>query len=268
MMDNLGKVLIIDDEPGLRQTLTRILHQAGCEVISASNGAEALRRLSSDSFDLVYLDLRLPDMNGLTVLKEFRQRDSKGPVILLTAYGSLQTALEALRLGATDYLLKPIDPEILVARTRTVLQEKAVERRRQEIQEQIEALQAELRSLGTIETVAASSSPTTPPPENRFVKRGRLILDMAARRATFGEIVLSLPPTTFDYLAVLAWHAPDVVDYRTLVVEAQGYESSQAEAKELAKYHIHVLRQALETDAQHPHRILNVRGSGYRLLLD
>ena len=116
-------------------------------------GNEALRLVNAgyenaSPYDVVYLDIRLPGMDGLQVLKEIRQRNAHLPVILLTAYGSLTTALEALRLGATDYLIKPLDPEVLVARTRVLLEEQALERRRREVREQIAALQEELRMPG------------------------------------------------------------------------------------------------------------------------
>jgi DNA-binding response OmpR family regulator len=262
----LGRVLLIDDEISLVQTLTRILRQADCEVTGATSGNEALRLLDGCSYDLIYLDIRLPDLDGLQLLQEIRRRDGKLPVILLTAHGSLQSALQALRLGATDYLLKPVDPEVLLARTRVVLKEQAIERRRRDIGEQIAVLQAELKAL------EAEHTPETPPlipnTGDRFLKRGQLILDLHGRRATFGKAVLAIPPTSFDYLATLARHAPEVVDYQMLVTETQGYQVDRREARELAKWHIHVLRQSLEADPKRPTHILNVRSGGYRLLVD
>lgn len=269
-MSSIGSVLVIDDEPILRNTLTRILRQAGCDVTSAGEGAEALRRLTDGVYELVFLDLRLPDFDGLQILKAIRESTPTLPVILLTAHGSLSTALEALRLGASDYLLKPIDPEILVARTRVILQEQAVEKRRREINDQIAALQQELRRLDAGQYTPGSnvSSLLTQSPEDRFLKRNELILDLQAQRATFGNQVITLPPTTFDYLVVLARHSPDVVEYKALVAEAQGYQADHLEAKELSKWHIHVIRQALETGSGKPRFVLNVRGVGYRLLIE
>jgi len=107
-----------------------------------------------------------------------------------------------------------------------------------------------------------------PTPEDRFLQVGPLVLDLHSRKATLGERVLVLPPTPFDYLVVFARHSPDVVDYQTLIIEAQGYEMDRREAQELAKYHIHVLRDTLEPDPKNPRFILNVRGVGYRLLVD
>lgn len=265
----VGRILVIDDEELLRHTLVRVLRRAGYDVVMAGEGHEALRLLAENGFDLVYLDIRLPGMDGLQILKGIRENEGKMPVVLLTAYGSLQTALEALRLGATDYLLKPVDPEVLVARTRTILAELAVERRKRELREQIAALQQELHQLeGPGEGDESLATDVIPAPEERFLKRGALILDLQARRATFKDRVLTMPPAAFDYLLVLARHSPDVISYQALVSEAQGYRADLVEARELAKWHIHALRQALEESTAQPGYLLNVRGAGYRLVLD
>ncbi len=283
----MGNILVIDDEESLRHTLGRVLRQAGYQVTTAGDGREALRLVNAgfenaSPFDVVYLDIRLPGMDGLQILKEIRLRDAQLPVILLTAFGSLKTAVEALRLGATDYLLKPLDPEVLVARTRVLLDEQAVERRRRELREQITALQEELQSLDAVRPttsladgpqtgfspLAGSDSLTGFRPEDRFFKCGSLILDLQARRATFRDTVLTLPPAAFDYLVVLARHAPEIIPYQTLVTEAQGYRADLMEARELSKWHIHAIRQALEADPTQPQYLLNVRGTGYRLVVD
>jgi len=263
-----GKVLIIDDEAILRSTLSRILESAGCETRAAEDGYDAFTLLEEQTFDLVYLDIQLPEMNGLLVLKEIRQRQPKLPVILLTGYGSVQSAIEALRLGASDYLLKPLDPDVLVARTRMILKEQAIDWRKRELQEQIAALQLELQSLERESLPQAKNTTALSEPYDRFLKRGRLVLDLRAQRATFGEAVLDLPPSAFDYLMVLARQSPEVVAYQALVNQAQKYQVDPGEARELAKWHVHVLRQAIENDPQNPQFILNVRGVGYRLLVD
>lgn len=263
-----GNILLIDDEASLRQTLMRILQRSGFEVTTAADGEEALRRLSDNSFDLIFLDIRLPKISGLEVLERIRQLDIKTPVILLTAHGTLQSALDAIRLGATDYLLKPVNPELLLKRTQALVREQVILRRRQELQAQIELLQAELRTLeqGLEEGEAVNAGQL--PGQDRYLTRGRLVLDLQARRATLAERPVELAPSTFDYLVVLARHAPDVVSYQSLVSEAQNYQVNSSEARELAKWHIHGLRQALEADPQQPKQILNVRGIGYRLLVD
>jgi DNA-binding response OmpR family regulator len=265
-MPSSGHILIIDDEASLRQTFTRILRNAGWDVTTAEDGPQALQRLAAGPYDLAYLDIHLPGMDGVQVLKEVHRLYPQLPVILFTGHASLQTAVEAIRLGATDYLTKPIDPDALIARTRTILAEQAGRKRKKEIEAQIAALQSELKSLDDGVPPEAARAGTEA--SDRFLKRGTLILDLHARRATFGERVLALPPAAFDYLVALARHAPDVVEYQTLVGEAQGYESDWRQAQELVKWHIHELRDALEPDPRQPRYVLNVRGTGYRLVVD
>ncbi len=262
-----GHILIVDDEATLRQTLARILQRAGFKVTTTATGTEALALISQHSFDLVYLDIRMPDMSGLEVLKAIHRGLPDLPVILFTAQPDLNSAVEAVRSGAIDYLLKPLKPQTVIDRTKAILTNKQKERRKREIQRQIETLQAE---LSTLEKESASQ-PTMPLPQSlvsddRFVRRGLLTLDMLTRRVTMNGRAINLPPTSFDYLLVLARHTPSVVDYQTLVSEAQGYETDPHEAQELTKWHIHHIRQALEPDAHNPTFVINVRGIGYRLV--
>jgi DNA-binding response OmpR family regulator len=267
-MSTFGNVLIIDDEDGLRHTLTRVLKIAGCQVSGAADAPDALRLTNTIPLDLVYLDIHLPSMNGLEVLQKIRVDHPNLPVILFTAHASLQTAVEAIRLGATDYLVKPIDPEVFVARTRVILNEQSIERRKKELRNQIDSLQDELRALEDQGVPQTPSAITPTEVTNRFLKKGNFVLDLQAQKATLKERVLSLPPTAFIYLTILARHAPEAVDYQTLVTEAQGYAVEQSEASELAKYHIHVLRQGIRANKDEAGTILNVRGVGYRLLTD
>jgi len=267
-MEYSGNVLIIDDELSLRNTLTRILERAGCRTTDAANGQEATLKLTDCSFDLVILDIHLPDKDGIQVLSEIRTNCPRIPVIMLTGHGSLDSAVESMRLGAVDYLQKPIDPEILVARVRMVLDEQRFERRKEEIRTQIIALQSELRDLESASGAGESTARPLPAAVERFIKRGALVLDVQARRATFQDRVLNIPPASFGYLVVLAKYSPEAVEYRKLVTEAQDYQVESLEARELAKWHVHVLRNAIEADPQNPRYLINLRGQGYRLVID
>ena len=262
-----GSILIIDDEDNLRKTLTRILLNAGWKVTGAATGTEALKLAKLNHFDLVYLDLRLPDMHGIDILRELRKFDNQLPVILLTAYGTMNSAVEAMHLGATDYLLKPVEPEALINLTKTILIEQQKEKRKKEIQEKIALLQNELANL------EKELSPTNPPTllnndSSRYINRGPFTIDLQTRKAEIGKIALDLPPATFEYFLVLARHAPEIVKYQILVNEAQGYPAEYSEARELTKWHIHVIRQAIEIDPRKPEYLLNVRGIGYQLNID
>ncbi len=266
-MNSDGHILIVDDESSLRQTLARILQRAGFEVTTTATGNEALMLLSQHSFDLVYLDIRMPDVSGLEVLKTVHTKFPELPVILFTAQPDLNSAVEALRRGAIDYLLKPLKPQTIIDRTKAILANKQKERRKRELQRQIDTLQDELNALER-EDIPQTDRILQQPhaSDDRFLKRGMLILDMHTRRVTMNERVINLPPTSFDYLLVLARHTPNVVDYQTLVSEAQGYETDPHEAQELTKWHVHHIRQAIEPDAHNPAYVINVRGIGYRLI--
>jgi len=263
-----GHILIIDDEASLRQTLARILQRAGFEVTTAANGKDGLALVHEHPFDLLYLDIRMPDVSGLELLKNIHTKFPDLPVILFTAQPDLNSAVEALRRGATDYLLKPLKPQTVIDRTQAILSDRQKERRRRELQRQIDALQAEVMALDNNDPSKAElSSQQTNSSDDRYLKRGMLTLDMHTRRVTMNERVINLPPTSFDYLLVLARHTPNIVDYQTLVSEAQGYEADMREAQELTKWHIHHIRQALEPDKRKPVHVINVRGSGYRLVV-
>ncbi len=109
-----GKVLVIDDELDIREGLELLLTSEGYDVEQAQNGTEGLERLENRAYDLVLLDLMMPDISGMEVLSEVRRRDRETPIFMITAYGSVEAAVEALKLGANDYFSKPWDNEKLI----------------------------------------------------------------------------------------------------------------------------------------------------------
>ena len=264
-MSVTGHILIIDDEATLRQTLARVLQQAGFEVTTAENGDQGISFIQTTNFDLVFMDLRMPGIAGLDALKIIHASYPNLPVILFTAQPDLNSAVEALRNGATDYLLKPLKPQAVIERAQSILENQQKENRKREITSQIEALQAELKSLSTGQTGPLQTASLT---KDRFIKRGALVLDLHKRCLVINEQNITIPPTSFNYLLVLARHSPNVVNYQTLVAEAQGYQADIREAQELTKWHIHQLRQAIEQDVHAPSFLINVRGTGYRLVAD
>lgn len=269
-MSTAAHILVVDDEANLRRTVARVLQRTGFEVTTAASGSEGIALLAAQQFDLVFMDIRMPDMNGLEALKSIHTMYPQLPVILFTGQPDLNSAVSALRHGALDYLQKPLKPELLIERARTALAKLELERRRRELQSQIENLQMELKSLESRDEPQEPAAGTvTAGAEDRYLKRGNLTLDLHTRRVSMGsKQSIFLPPTSFDYMLVLARHAPNVVDYQTLVAEAQGYQASPREAQELVKWHIHHIRQAIEPDISHPTFVINVRGSGYRLVAD
>jgi len=266
-MSSTHTILVIDDEPLLRHTLTLILERAGYQVIQAADGKEAVQCLQAGAYDLAFLDLKLPDTNGLALLPEIRKKYVDMPVLILTAHATLESAMEAVRQGARDYLLKPVDPKHILARVKEVLAEQQQPRRRREIVSQVQELLAELRQVDGTESLISDIVPALPAADPaRFLIRGALTVDLHTRHVLLDSKYIPLPPSTFDYLVVLMRHSPKAVPYEVLVREAQAYTLSRIEAREMARWQIHELRKALEADPRHPHFIITVRDNGYRLV--
>lgn len=113
-MDNKTKILVVDDEEVVRLSHLRLLTGIHCSVEAVWNGFDALREMERDPFDLVLLDVRMPGMDGMSVLRMMKQRWPESEVVVITGYPSIETATEAIRLGAYDYLAKPTDPDLVI----------------------------------------------------------------------------------------------------------------------------------------------------------
>ncbi|MCI0354275.1 MAG: sigma-54 dependent transcriptional regulator, partial [Acidobacteria bacterium] len=145
-----GVVLVMDDESAIRESLETLLDLEGFEVETAENGEQGLTRLGGRPFDLVLLDFALPDRNGIEVLREIRDRDPLIPVIMITAYGTVENAVNAMRAGATNFIQKPWDNEKLLADIRS-----AVARKRD--QEEIVQLKRALKERYNFENIVGKS---------------------------------------------------------------------------------------------------------------
>ncbi len=128
-----GRILVIDDEPDIRESLEMLLSSESYRVDLAANATEGLRRLELSSYDLILLDLMMPDKSGMEVLEEIRQRDQETPVFLITAYGSIEVAVQALKRGANDYLSKPWDNEKLLIEIDRAISQRRLERENTEL---------------------------------------------------------------------------------------------------------------------------------------
>ena len=113
-MNTRPKILIVDDEEVVRRSFTRILGTADCHVKAVGSWIEVAQAMQDDPFDVVLLDLRMPEMDGITVLKALKQRWPESEVIVITGYPTLETAKQAVSLGAYDYLTKPVNPEQVI----------------------------------------------------------------------------------------------------------------------------------------------------------
>ncbi len=118
------RILVIDDEAIVRVSCDRVLGPEGYDVELTSRGDEALRRLDAERFDLVLTDLKMPDMDGLEVLKKIKEKWPHIPVIIITGYGTISTAVQAIKLGAYEYIEKPFNPEDILSAVKRSLEDK------------------------------------------------------------------------------------------------------------------------------------------------
>jgi DNA-binding response OmpR family regulator len=262
-----ARILVVDDEPNIRLTLGALLQRAGHTVANAEDGAAAVALLDEQSFDLLLVDLKMPGMGGMEVVAAARQRQPDIAIIVLTGHGSLDTAIEGLHQGVFDYLLKTTAPAEVIERVHAGLEARAQNMRQRQLIEVVGTAVEELR--GAVPQPAVSEADAQRLQQGaqgaRFINIGDLQLDPWRQEAKLAERRLPLTPTEFRVLLCLAEHAGTALSYTQLVRGAQGYDTTDDEAAELIKPHIHHLRQKLEPDASTPRYILTVRGKGYML---
>jgi DNA-binding response OmpR family regulator len=223
-----SSVLVVDDEPMVREVVARYLTLDGMRVHEAADGPAALSWLAVHRPDLVVLDIMLPGTDGLTILRQLRA-NGEVPVILLTARTDEADRVLGLELGADDYVVKPFSPRELAARVRTVLRRAA----------------------------------TSTAPVAAVLDHGRLRVDPGAREVTVDGASVTLTPKEFDLLYRLAASPRQVFSRRQLL---QQVWDSAPEYQDPATVTVHVgrLRQKLEIDPENPRWITTAWGVGYR----
>ena len=222
-----AKVLVVEDEPAIADVVSRYLRRAGYETAVAATGQGALGHSEAARPDVVVLDLMLPDIDGLEVMRRMRRGDRRTAIILLTARGEESDRIVGLRLGADDYVVKPFSPAELVARVDAVLR-------------RIDPL------------------PEREPP----LRFDRLVIDPAARTAEFDGRLLELTQREFDLLLFLARHPGQVFTRHQLMEHVWGY-TFYTDASTVT-VHIRRLRAKLEPDPARPRHVETVWGVGYR----
>jgi DNA-binding response OmpR family regulator len=252
------RILIVDDEKNIRLVLTEALEARGHHVWAVGSGAQALEACSHMTFAVALVDLKLPGMTGLELLAQMQRRWPQTVIILLTGYASLDSAVEALRYGAFDYLLKPAKLSEVVASVERALSKARDEQRHLHLLDQLTNVLTELKSNNQAQQDDPTAGPEAPhqPPT--------LSIDPYRRLVRHGERAIRLSNTEFDLLLYLAQNADRVVSARELLRAIQGYDVSEAEARSIIRVHIQRLRRKLEEDQQQPQYVLTVRGKGYR----
>jgi DNA-binding response OmpR family regulator len=224
-------IMVVDDEERLRSLLQTYLAQEGFRVIAAADGREALRLTRQEKPDLIVLDVMMPEMDGYTFLRTYRQEEGRAPVIMLTARVDETDTVLGLDLGADDYVSKPFSPRVLMARVR-----------------------AALRRMGASE------------PEAEVLRAADVVVNRATRKVAVGDRSLDLTPSEFDLLAALMSAPGRVFSRLELLDHVQGvvYEGYDR----TIDVHVRNLRTKIEPDPRHPRYVETVYGVGYRFVAD
>ena len=220
-------ILVVDDEPAIRRLLRNTLSVQDFRVVEAATGKEALEAVRHDKPDLVILDLGLPDLDGLEIIRTVRAT-SHVPIVVLSSRGDEKGKVTALDLGADDYVTKPFGVDELMARIRAAL--------RHRLQEQ-------------------GSAPV--------FRSGDLNVDLVHRRVALGGREVHLSPKEYEILQQFVLHAGKVLTHRHLLRQVWG--SADSVDVQALRVFIRQLRQKLEADPERPRHILTEPGVGYRL---
>ncbi len=221
-----AQILIVEDEATLRETLAYNLTNEGYQVKKSGDGAEALEMARAEKFDLIVLDIMLPNLDGLSFCRILR-REQATPIIMLTARGGEVDRIIGLESGADDYIVKPFSLGEFLARVRAVLRR---------------APSATLRS--------------------DRLESGDLVLDLVARRVTRSEREVKLSHKEFDLLATLVRNRGAVLSRDLLLEQVWGYDHIGDDRT--VDVHVRWLREKIEANPSEPQRIVTVRGVGYR----
>ena len=227
-MTSLARILLVDDEPAIQRTVGPLLRARGYDVDIAGTGADALRIVAEQPPDLVVLDLGLPDIQGSEVCRRIRARVAT-PIIILSARGAEADKVNALDLGADDYVTKPFGPEELLARIRVALRR---------------VLSGQDDEIG-------------------LVRVGELTIDYDRRRVLRGETEIRLTPKEFELLSLLARHHDRVLTHRFILKAVWG--GNAVEQPEHLWTLVAQVRRKIEIDPANPRYLISEPWVGYRL---
>jgi two-component system alkaline phosphatase synthesis response regulator PhoP len=225
-----SRILLVEDEPGLRLTLTDRLDSEGYEVETASDGEEGLTRATSEPFDLVILDVMLPRRSGFDVCRDMRQKGVNTPVLMLSARGQVVDRVVGLKLGADDYVTKPFEMPELLAR-----------------------IEARLRNHG----------PAGPAHPDRY-QFGDVKVDFRRAEVERGGAPLELSAKEFQLLRYFVEHRGEILSRDELLNGVWGYDAMPF--TRTVDVHVAWLRRKLEPNPRHPQYIVTLHGLGYKFI--
>ena len=221
------KILVVDDEASIRQIVETRLKASGYEVVTASDGEEAIAKTFAEQPNLIVLDIMMPRIDGLQVCREIRKTLTT-PIIILTAKGDVADRITALELGADDYIVKPFSPRELDARIKAVLRR-----------------------------VINSQSKYT------IIKIDEITIDIGKRQVIRGNHKIKLTEMEFNLLELLASNPGRPYSRSEILHQVWGYRVNQYSDTRVVDVHVSRLRSKLEKDPNDPELILTARGTGY-----
>jgi two-component system alkaline phosphatase synthesis response regulator PhoP len=224
------RILLVEDEPAVALTITDRLRSEGYTVEGAVDGEIALLRASSESFDLIILDVMLPLKNGFDVCRDLRQRGVPTPILMLTARGKLVDRVVGLKLGADDYLIKPFETLELLARVEALLRR----------------------------------APVLPPPAVDSYEFGDIHIDFRCAEVKRAGIVLDFSAREYQLLRYFIDHRDAILSREELLEKVWGYDATPL--TRTVDVHVAWLRQKLEANPRHPQFIVTVHSMGYKFV--
>lgn len=251
-----AKILVVDDEAMVRSSLEETLRLEGYEVMAVSGGEAALEVLQQEPFDLILLDLKMPGMDGIDVMRAASKIAPDTKIILLTGHGSMESAVEALRFGAHDYLLKPSPSSEILSSVARAIARRTEQQQKRLLLEQLDSSLQRLKDVEGMENAPLAEQQT-------IALDDGVMIDLARREMWRGNQRVSLTPTEGKLMKVLLENRGRVLTHRELVLLVQGYETSDWEAPEVLRPLVSRLRRKLSVFPNGENWIINVRGTGY-----
>ncbi len=254
-MNTSESILIVDDQNDIETAWTDALKKQGYKIEPARTIKEAEALFEQEEFGLVLVNLRSNGhRRGLDMLDWIKENSPSTDVILVTSYATLDSSISALRKGAYDYLVKPVNIAEVVTRVNRCMSE------RQEAMERLQMINQIEMMLNQLKTTLKPE----PDDADHIIETPDIIVDRRKRLVVQNGEPVHLSPTEFDMLDYLASNGDRVVSASELIRAVQGYEMEESDARPIVRVNVRRLRQKIEEDTSNPRHILTVRSRGYR----
>jgi DNA-binding response OmpR family regulator len=256
------KVLIVDDDPDGRALILHVLSGAGYDCLQAPDAETGMRLLGAQPVDVLVTDINLPGMSGLRLLSWVRGQSMACEVVIITAYPHVETAIEALRAGAADYLTRPVSNSALLEALDRVARRLHAARENEEV---LVMLQEGLKRMTNRSSTRPGATSVAEAADTRQYRLGPVQLDLDRYLVEVSGQRVDATPSELEILHVLFRNAGRVTTAQELIQSVRGYRVNQREAPEIVRPHISNLRRKLVALEPRADIIQTVRGVGYML---